>query len=256
MSYQMTVDEIAALDRETVIIPVASLEQHGHHLPVSTDIFIAQAVADRIGARLNAFVLPCLPISTCREHMGKQGSVWMNPDTFFQMMVDIVESLKEQGYRRVAVVVGHGGIFVMNPIIRTLNGRFNPDLLVCKLEPYQFIWPTVGKPADPANPASGILESACQLHADEYETSIMLHLHPELVQMAKAVDCIPDAPREYLNYGSIFRFAPDGVWGEPTRATAEKGARLLDAITGLSVQYIQDAFTFMAGKERFGYSQF
>lgn len=256
MSYQMTVDEIAALDRETVIIPVASVEQHGHHLPVSTDVFIAQAFADRIGARLNAYVLPCLPISTCREHMGKQGSVWMNPDTYYQMMTDIVECLKEQGYKRVAIVVGHGGIFVMNPVVRTLNGRLNPDMIVCKMEPYQFIWPYVGQPANPDIPVSCILESTCQLHADEYETSIMLHLRPDLVHMAKAVDCIPNVPREYLNYGSILRYAPDGVWGEPTLATAEKGARLLDTITELSVQYIREAFAFMAGKEKLGYSNF
>lgn len=256
MSYQMTIDEIGELNNKTVVIPIGSVEQHGHHLPVGTDVIIAQAFADLIGAKLNAYVLPCLPISTCREHMGKRGSVWMNPDTFYQMMMDIVDSLKEQGFERVVIVQCHGGIFVMNPIVRTLNARLNPDMLICKLEPYQFLTQFAGQPAQEGNPASGILESAVVMHADEFETSLMLFLQPELCKMEKAVDFIPTYPREYLNYGSIFRFAPDGVWGEPSKATAGKGEKLLSAITDLSVVYIQEAFAFMSSKEKIGYSNF
>jgi creatinine amidohydrolase len=251
-----TIDEIADLDSEMVIVPVGSVEQHGHHLPISTDIIIAQAFADRIGEQLKAYVLPCIPVSTCREHMGKRGSVWVNPDTFYLMMKDVVYSLKEQGYRKIAVIQGHGGIFVLSPLIRTLNASLNPDVMVCKLEPSQFFLTFLGKPPIPGCEASEILESATLMHADEFETSLILYLHPELVKMDKIVDFVPEYPREYLNYGSIFRLSPDGVWGEPSKATAEKGQKLLRTGCKMSVSYIKRAFAFMSDKGRYGYSDF
>jgi len=256
LSYKLTVDEIGELDPELVIVPVGSVEQHGHHLPVSTDVIIAQAFADRIGEKLKAYVLPCIPISTCREHMGKRGSVWIEPDTFYHMMKDVVYSLKEQGYKKIVILQGHGGIFVLQPLIRTLNASLNPDIMVCKLDPGQFFLPFLGKPPIPGCEASEILESVTTLHADEFETSVILYLHPELVHKDKIVDFVPKYPREYLNYGNIFRLSPDGVWGEPSKATAEKGEKILRTGCEMSLQYIDDIFKFMSEKGKFGYSDF
>jgi len=256
MSYRFTIDEVGALDSDMVIVPVGSVEQHGHHLPVSTDVIIAQAFADRIGEKLGAYVLPCLPISTCREHMGKKGSVWMNPDTFYLMIKDIVCSLKEQGYKKIVIVQGHGGVFVLHPLIRTLNAELNPDIMVCKFEPYQFMLPYVGKPSIPGCEASAILESDTLMHADEYETSVIMYLHPELVHTDKIVDFVPIFPKEYLNYGSIFRISPDGVWGEPSKATAEKGEKLLRTGCEMCIEYINNTFEFMSNKKKYGYSEF
>lgn len=256
MSYKLTIDEVGELDPETVVVPIGSLEQHGHHLPVSTDIIIAQAFADRIGEKLNAYVMPCLPVSTCREHMGKRGSVWMNPDTFYQMLKDIIDSLREQGFKKVIVVQGHGGIFILNPLIRTLNAQLNPDVMICKFEPYQFFVPYIGKPPVPGCEASQILESATAMHADEFETSVVMYLHPELVHMDRAIDFVPDYPREFLNYGSIFRISPDGVWGEPSKATSEKGEKLLKTGCELCLQYIDKTFKFIAQKGAYRYSRF
>jgi creatinine amidohydrolase len=256
MSYKLTIDEIGALDPETVIVPVGSVEQHGHHLPVSTDVLIAQAVADRIGEKLNAYVLPCIPVSTCREHMGKRGSVWMNPDTFYMMMKDIVYSLKEQEYKKIIILQGHGGIFVMNPLIRTLNASLNPDVMICKFEPYQLFSQFLGNNGENHDEISSILDSSVIMHADEFETSIIMYLHPEMVHADKIVDWVPDVPSEYLNYGSIFRICPDGVWGEPSKATAEKGRKLLEAGTKLGMEYIENTFKFMSEKGKYGYSDF
>ncbi len=256
MSYTLTIDEIGELDPDTVILPVGSVEQHGHHLPVSTDCIIAQAYADRIGEKLNAYVLPCLPISTCREYMGKRGSVWMNPDTFYLMMKDIVFSLKEQGFRKIIIVQGHGGIFVLAPLIRTLNAQLNPNVMICKLEPYQFFLPYVGSPSVPGCEASQILESNTIMHADKFETSILLYLHPEFVRSDRIVDFVPQYPREYLNYGSIFRVSPDGVWGEPSKSTAEKGEKLLKIGCELGMRYIKEVFRFMYEKGSLNGSSF
>ena len=104
--------------------------------------------------------------------------------------------------------------------------------------------------------AEGLLDTDVCMHADEYETSIILARHPELVHMDRAVDCAPDVPREFLNYGSIFRFSPSGVWGYPSAATAEKGEKLIASGVKSAVNYIQKVFALMETKGTFGYSDF
>jgi len=235
MSYLKTIEEINSFS-DAVVVPVGSLEQHGRHLPVCTDIIIAQSYADRIGEELNAYTLPCLPISTAYEHKGKRGSVWMNADTFYRMLCDIVLNLKDQGFKKIVVLKGHGGIFVMDPAVRHLNANHNPDLTVCMLE------------QNFPDAISGILDSKADLHSGEYETSIMLHLRPDLVKMELAVDHDPGVPRQYLQYGSIFNYCPDGVWGSATLATADKGRRCFDAILKESLRYIDDVFTMTEGR--------
>jgi creatinine amidohydrolase len=240
--FKMTADEICALDPDTAVIPVGSLEQHGPHLPIMTDWAIATELGRRVAEKMNAFLLPAFPISTCREHMGKKGSVWMEATTFYQMMYDVVMSLKTQGFKRVAFVITHGGIFVMGPLVRDLNARFNPDLMVAFVTP------------DTSN-LKGITETR-GLHADESETSQILAIAPETVHMDRAVDFDPEVPRPYLNYGSIFRASPTGVWGYPTKATAEKGELILQRSTDNAVDELNRAFEFMSNKEKIGYSYF
>ena len=240
--FKMTADEICALDPDTAVIPVGSLEQHGPHLPIMTDWAIATEMGKRVAALTNAFLLPAIPVSTCREHMGKKGSVWMEATTFYQMMYDVVMSLKTQGFKRVAFVITHGGIFVMGPLVRDLNARFNPDLMVAFVTP------------DTSN-LKGITETR-GLHADESETSQILAIAPETVHMDRAVDFDPEVPRPYLNYGSIFRASPTGVWGYPTKATAEKGELILQRSTDNAVDELNRAFEFMSNKEKIGYSYF
>jgi len=235
MSYLKTIDELKTLS-DIAVVPVGSLEQHGPHLPVSTDIIITQAFADALGEELNAYVLPCLPISTAYEHKGKRGSVWMNADTFYRMLCDIALNLKDQGFKKLAVIKGHGGIFVMDPAVRHLNASYNPELLVCMLE--------MNYPGALKN----ILISDADLHSGEYETSVMLHLRPELVRFERAVDCRPGVPRQYLQYGSIFNYCPDGVWGEATLATAEKGRQCFEIIAAENVKYARSVFAMMEGR--------
>ena len=240
--FKMTADEICAQDPELAIIPVGSLEQHGSHLPIMTDWIIASELGKRVAERMNAFLIPALPISTCREHMGKKGSVWMESTTFYRMMYDIIMSLKEQGFKRVGIIITHGGIFIASPLVRDLNAKFNPDLQVAYVTP------------DMINFAS--ITETKGLHADENETSQILAIAPETVHMDKAADYLPDTPRPYLNYGSIFRASPSGVWGYPTKATAEKGEKILELSTETIVNELNKAFDYMEKKEKIGYSYF
>ena len=246
-SYNLTCDEIAGMNTQTAILPLASLEQHGPHLPVSTDCIIAQAYAERIAKEMNAFQIPVIPISTCREHMGKMGSVWMNPDTFYHLILDICDSLEEQGFKKVVILQGHGGIFVLTPAIRQINATRNPKFMTCCVQLYDYL---------EEFRRLGIVESGVFLHADEIETSLILYLNDELVKKEKITNFVPAIPRPYLSYGSIFCASPDGVWGYPSYATAEKGKRLLEAGTELMVKAANEAFAYMENKSPQGYSRF
>lgn len=247
ISYHLTCDDIVKMNTQTAILPVASLEQHGPHLPVSTDCIVAETYANRMAEKMNAFQIPTLPISTCREHMGKMGSVWMNPDTFYHMILDICGSLEEQGFKKVIIIQGHGGIFVLNPAIRQINATRNPNFMVCSVQAYDYI---------DEYKKLGILNSTEFLHADELETSIVMYVRGDLVKKEKIVDFIPDVSRPFLNYGSIFCACPDGVWGCPSYATEEKGRQLLDVGTDLMVKSAKEAFAYMENKKPFGYSDF
>lgn len=244
--YHKTADEIMALDPDLAIISVGSLEQHGPHLPVMTDWAIATELGKRVAAKMGAFLVPALPISTCREQMGKKGSVWMEPTTFYQMMTDIIMSLKVQGFKKVGILQCHGGIFIMTPLVRDLNARNNPDLMVAVVS--GDTWGAILQ-------QEGILESY-DLHAGESETSRMLAIAPDTVHMDRVVDCIPSVPRFYLNYGSVFRASPSGVWGEPSRATAEKGEKIFERTAEIAVEELNKAFSYMESKEKFNYCYF
>ncbi len=245
--YRKTADEIMQIDPEVAIISVGSLEQHGPHLPVMTDWAIATELGNRIAEKMNAFLVPALPVSTCREQMGKKGSVWMEPTTFYQMMTDMIMSLKLQGFKKVGIIQCHGGIFIMTPLIRDLNARHNPDLMVALADITGISARLYGE---------GIAETNTELHAGEAETSQMLAIAPETVHMDKAVDFVPTVPRPYLNYGSIYRATPTGVWGEATKGTAEKGERMLERMSEMAVEELSKAFAYMEAKEKFNYSYF
>ena len=129
----------------------------------------------------------------------------------------------------------------MTSIVRELNAEFNPDLMVANLNMLEICWPKY-KPL-------GILETDSELHAGEGETSLMLYLYPELVNMEKAVDFVPDVPRSYLSYAGFLRYSPSGVWGEATKATAEKGRRMLEFSIDETVRVMYEVFEIMEKKK-------
>lgn len=234
-----SIDDIANTD--LAILSVGSIEQHGPHLSVITDWAIADAMGRGVAEKTGGFYIPALPISTNKEARGKRGSVGMNSDTFYRMIRDICLDLKTQGFRKIAIICAHGGVFVMTSIVRELNAEFNPDLMVANLNMLEICWPKY-KPL-------GILETDSELHAGEGETSLMLYLYPELVNMEKAVDFVPDVPRSYLSYAGFLRYSPSGVWGEATKATAEKGRRMLEFSIDETVRVMYEVFEIMEKKK-------
>ena len=135
----------------------------------------------------------------------------------------------------------------MTPLIRDLNTSYNPDLMVAVADKCTF---------NDTLYREGILETNTELHAGECETSQMLAIAPETVHMDRAVDWVSSTPRPFLNYGSIFRCCPDGVWGQATLANAAKGEKILSRSTELAVDALNKAFDFMAAKGKYNYTYF
>ncbi len=231
LSYENTKTEIEARKPETAVIPLGSVEQHSSHLPIGTDCFQAEALARNVAEALDAFLLPVLPVSTCYEHKcdGKFGGVWMSPKTFYIMLQDIIHSLKSQGFKRVILIIGHGGIFISAPAIRELNALYD-DLLVINITP-----PVSDK-------IRSVLENkGPEIHAGESETSMMLNLREDLVKKDLMLenDFTPDCPREFLNYVSLQEISPTGVWGKSSLGTKEKGELILKYRTEAALEHIE-----------------
>ncbi|MBO5098965.1 MAG: creatininase family protein [Clostridia bacterium] len=221
----------SARKTDTAVIPLGSVEQHSSHLPIGTDCFQAEALARNVAEALDAFLLPVLPVSTCYEHKceGKFGGVWMSPKTFYIMLQDIIHSLKSQGFKRVILIIGHGGIFISAPAIRELNALYD-DLLVINITP-----PVSDK-------IRSVLENkGLEIHAGETETSMMLNIREDLVKKDLMLenDFTPDCPREFLNYVSLQEISPTGVWGKSSLGTKEKGELILKYRTEAALEHIE-----------------
>lgn len=234
LSYKNTQEQIEESGVDTVVIPLGSVEQHGSHLPIGTDCFTAQAVAEGVAQHFNALLMPVLPISTCYEHKGKKGSFWMRPITYYQMLEDVILCMYEQGFKKVFLIVGHGGIFIADPVVRELNA-LHDDLLVVKA----------------SAPRPDFLENTePELHAGENETSLILHLYEELVDVEKAKqnDSQPSVPQEFLNYAPLPVLSKTGVWGKPSLASKEKGEKLLRFRIDACIKFIEDALKIAVEK--------
>jgi creatinine amidohydrolase len=222
-----TTAEFAAARPEMALLPLGATEQHGAHLPCGTDTFQVDYVADEIARRLPIWRLPTIPITVSHMHRGSPGTVWLTNDTLAAVVKDIVRSLRFQGVRRVVIVNGHGGNFVVRPIIQDLNRDYD-DLYVILLEA--------------ATRERHFEEPPGSIHAGESETSRMLHVAPDLVHMDLAVNTDVPYTQSFLLYAPIAELEPSGVWGHAAEATAEKGRRHYEQLVTASVEAIGQTF--------------
>ncbi|WNQ12546.1 creatininase family protein [Paenibacillus aurantius] len=215
----------------TAVLPVGAIEQHGSHLPVGTDAIIAEEIASRLAERLDAYLLPCVSISSSIEHRESKGTVYLKADTLALVIRDIAESLRYTGFKRLVLFSGHGGNWILKPTIRQLNRDFRE-----RGEEMELI-------LIPSTIALNRLHEIAKhvqgdLHAGEKETSLMLYLCPEHVK-----DIIPEeeptaVPQDFMDYFDVTEMTADGYWGFPQEATADKGRRLLDLTVDCAVDFL------------------
>ncbi len=228
---RLRADELheAAKRDAIVILPVASLEQHGPHLPVETDTTIGEAVAIGTARRLEergerALVLPVLWTRLSEHHMPFGGTITLDLATFSALIEDVCRSVLRYGFRRIVLSNSHGG---NENALRTLTDALTVKLRVPII---QFSYPYAARPE-----IAALLKTQDGVrHACEAETAMMLALRPELVASAR----IPPRANEPSSVeAGLYRWrsfavrTETGVRGNPDAGTAEQGEHLLSAIT-------------------------
>lgn len=216
-----------------VILPVASLEQHGPHLPVEVDSLLGETVAARAARQMAdrgqpVLVLPVLWTGLSEHHMSFGGTVTLDYAAFAALVEGVVRSVLRHGFRRIVLLNAHGG---NENALRTIADDLTPKLQVPIV---QFTYWYAAAVA-----IARILETQGGLqHACEAETAMMLAVRPELVAtdriaLAKA-NTTPDVSD--VVGGGVYRWrsigsrSGSGVIGNPEAATAEKGEALFAAI--------------------------
>jgi len=239
--------EIDALDRDEtlLIIPTGAIEQHGPHLPMDTDIFHANAIALALADQVRSprtLVLPPIWWGTSPHHLGFVGTLSLRNETLFQIIRDVVASLKPHGFYRFLIINGHGG---NAGIITATISQLSEDLGI-SIPAYNW-WLSI------RNILVEIGESPIggMGHACEMETSLALHLRPELVDLKALRSDIPDekTPWSCIDFRQsgflgipldLKRDSREGVIGDPTPATAAKGKTIFDAVINVGNKVISD----------------
>jgi len=247
---ELTSPEIGRLAPGRVaVLPIAAVEQHGAHLPVETDSAIAAELGRRVEAARpdRVLLLPVLWAGSSHHHLKFPGTLSISSETYTRVLVDLVESLIASGCRRIFLLNGHGGN--QTPFCEALyrvalarrDDRPRPWVAA------QNYWSL----AAPQLAAAGFMESPRLTHACEYETSLLLALKPDTVNMDLARGERAARESRYydpLEYGPCLvhvcetfeAMTAHGALGSPEKATAAKGARLFDLITDSLVDFIDD----------------
>ena len=235
------------IPRSIAVFPVGTVEQHGPHLTVDTDNLIAQAVAREGGERSATDVVLCPPVlhGYGMHNMDFAGTLAVGFETMAHYMADLAASIAHHGGRKIVFLNGHGSNSApLEMATRLVMNRY-PDTLVAVAWPYAMAASTLNQWRDAQ-------EYGGMAHACELETSVILHLRPDLVDMSKAVKDLNQPPSDFyfrdLTRGNRGVSVPDltrnisktGTVGDPTVASAEKGAFYLNAMADAVAEFLNE----------------
>jgi len=245
---ERTWKEIEGLTDRVAVLPLASCEQHGHHLPVLTDTMICREIVSQAEAELGdvAVFLPTLWVGASNHHRAFPGTVSLSNDVYKQVVVDMLESLIGGGFRRIFLLNAHGGN--QNPGRAAvydvqLRHKDKPDLWLAFGDWMGIASKQIAELKD--------LEQKGVSHACELETSMILRLRPELVKMEAARGAqipfesafyCPDFSRSsrVTVPRSFEQLSKTGAFSHPEKGTAEKGKSLFDVTVGEIVAFVRE----------------
>jgi mycofactocin system creatininase family protein len=211
----------------TVILPLGATEQHGPHLPLGTDTFRAEALAERLASTLpDALVAPALPIGCSDEHSGFAGLLSLDHATLAGVIVDCARRMAAWRVRRLVLLSAHGGNGQALELAAARLSEELPGLQVLVLGSSTTVSDALLAVAE----AEGISGEAVGLHAGDGETSEMLCLRPDLVHMERIVPGYAGPMAEVmprLLEAGLRPVTPTGTLGEASRADGSRGERYL-----------------------------
>jgi creatinine amidohydrolase len=226
-------DAIAA--QKLVILPTGSTEQHGRHLPIDVDVFLCESVCLEVGRRVpeKVLVLPPISYGLNLHHIDFPGTIHIEPEVFIAFCVNITKSVAYHGFQKILIVNGHGSnaplidLVARKTVLETPSLCFATTYASFLLEAFE-----------------NVRESKVMAHADEFETSLYLHLAPDRVQMDKALKdddrmgkfvSSDSTSNYYVRFNDYWgRWTKTGVHGDATKGTADKGQIIFDAaVSGL-----------------------
>jgi creatinine amidohydrolase len=226
--------QIPGLTDRVVVLPLGSLEQHGHHLPLLTDTINCAEIARRAEGALGdaALFLPTLWVGASDHHLRFPGTVSVHNATYTRLLEEILESLIGGGFRRIVLLNGHGGNAgpgseAMYQV--QMRHREDRDLWLVLATWFVLAAPQIAEMAG--------LEQKAVTHACELETSMILHLRPELVRIDEARGAHTPFPSRFYSRDSghpsrvtvrrpFEHLSATGALGHPETATASKGEAL------------------------------
>lgn len=231
-----------------LVLPTGAIEHHGPHLPLSTDWLMADLIARGVveaaaAAGQDVWLLPSLAYTKSDEHHWAPGTMWLNTDTLLQTVVDIGRSIANTPARTIVFYNGHGGnIALLQVALRELRRRFGLRT---------FLMGSTMKGGDGTN---GPDEHGFGVHGGHSETSMILHLRPDLVDLSKAARWIPehmlDLDYVKFNGGPVHfgwlsnDFGSAGVVGDASEANAAWGKELYDAAITAGVASLAEIARF------------
>ncbi|GGB39155.1 creatinine amidohydrolase [Lentibacillus populi] len=239
---KMNRDEVAAAvkDFPVAILPLGATEQHGHHLPLGVDIFLSEGISKKLSERTGALMLPTMPFGYSWVWRDIPGTISLQQHHVENVIKDVAHSVSRYGVKLLVLVNGHDSNNAsMKYATRELMDELDMQII------YLF-YPNLEEIRNEYCDSSTWHD---MIHACEFETSLMLALKPEMVEMNKAVCEYPDRPGLYgKSTISLGNLSQSGVFGDSTLATKEKGEKMLDRFLSEMESLIMEAYSDRAIK--------
>jgi len=242
---EMTNLEVEAflVEHDTVIVPTGSTEQHGPHGPLLTDVLVPQEVARRVAPRVGAVVAPPINYALSYPHVGFTGVVHVRVPTFMALIEDLCVSLANVGFRRIVFLNGHyDNTYAIAYGCANARDRLPAGVVTFPINYWDGL--SAEEAGEYFGPSNG-------LHANRGETSAVLAINPDLVDMERANAEMPPFPEVtspapvhtaffFSAPGSVHRATASGTWGDARDASVEFGERYLDVVVEATVRMLDD----------------